>query len=227
MVGVIIGSGLAVWTIGYQKPGYMPQPAPPYSWRFWQLLLNLVAFSFGIDRFSVVWGIICLLIILVPLFGMAWRSGWRLTTGEWATLAATLCILAVHSSIAMGRGFNLALAKNQEYAEHGMPLIILSVMAWSFFLRDRQTLRRAMLACLWIFCFLSFSNNWHPRIYRDLSIQRRAGVECLRTYYFHHGDGRCATIYPPDNPFTGVMEGAKALDISFYQEMRAQNETSR
>jgi hypothetical protein len=226
MVVVVIGGALAVWTVYYQKPGYLPSPMPPYSWKFWQLLLNLVSFSFGIDRFSIVWGVICLLIILVPLLGIVWKSGWKLTTGEWATLACTLSLLAVHSSIAMGRAFDLNFAKNQEYAEHGMPLIILSVMAWSFFLQKREKLRRGMLVGLWLFCFIAFTDNWYPH-YRDLSVQRLAGVECVRTYYFQHGEARCPTIYPPNNPLYGALDRAKALDISFYQEMRAKNEASR
>jgi hypothetical protein len=225
MVVVVIGGALAAWTVDYHKPGYMPL-APPYSRKFWQLLLNLVSFSFGIDRFSIAWGVICLLIILVPLLGIVWKSGWGLTTGEWATLACALSLLAVHSSIAMGRAFNLNFAKNQEYAEHGMPLIILSVMAWSFFLQKREKLRSGMLVGLWLFCFIAFSGNWQPR-YPYLSVQRLAGVECVRNYYFQHGEGRCPTIYPPNNPLAGAMDAAKAMDISFYQEMRAKNEAAR
>jgi hypothetical protein len=224
LVAIIIGGALAVWTIDYHRAGNVPAATPPYSPRFWQLLLNLISFSFGIDRFSAVWGAVCLLIILAPLVGMVWRSGGRLAAGEWATLAASLSILAVHSAIAMGRAFNFAFAKNQEYAEHGMPLILLSVMAWSFFLKDRNNLRRAILVSLWCFCFVAFSNNWHFRIYRDVGAQRRAGFECVKAYYFEHGAPTCPTIYPPANPLAGSMDLARKLNLSFYHEMRSQYE---
>jgi hypothetical protein len=225
LVATLIGSALGLWTIGFQQPGYMPPMAFPHTWKFWELFLNLVSFSFGIDRYSVTWGTFCLLIIFIPIAGFVWKSKFRLSEGQWAILAGTLSLLAVHSSIAIGRAnFTIAFAKNQEYAEHGMPLIILSIMSWSLFLQSNAKLTKTILLGLWLFCFYTFSNNWNFGVYRDLGAQRVAGYECVRAYYFHNSEPPCPTIYPPDNPLAGALDSARKLQTSFYQDMRSENE---
>lgn len=226
-VFVLIGGSLVSWTIGFHKPS-QPAIAYPYTWKFWDLLLNLVSFSFGIERFSAGWGVICLLIVLFPLCGLVWKRKWRLSNGEWAILACTFGIIAVHSSIAMGRaGFSINYSKNQEYAEHGMPLIVLSVLGWSIFLENRKRLKGAVLAGLWLFCFLTFSNNWRFDICPAMSAQQLLGVQCARAFYSQHGDGRCPSIYPPENGLWGHLESAKLLNTSFYQEIIANDTTSK
>ena len=221
LVVVLIGGALATWFIGYHKPPHHPALVFPYTWDFWPFFLNLVSFSFGVERTSVFWGAFCLLIVLVPICGELWRKRGNLSNLQWASLAIVLGILADLAAISMGRAsFGIFYSKTQEYAEHGMPLIILSVVNWSIFLSGGRKLRASFIAALWLYCLMAFHNNWNFNIYRDASVSRREGVRCAKAYYEGVGDGRCPTVYPPEISLAPFLEQAKRLNASFYREMQ-------
>lgn len=225
LVTILVGGALVVWIIGYQKPALHPSLNFPYQSEFWRFYLNLISFSFGIDQYSVLLGGGCLLIILVPIGGEIWKRRGRLTSAHWASMAIVFAILADLAAISMGRaGFGIAGSKVQEYAEHGMPLTILSVLNWSLFLKDRKLLRGATIGALWIFLFLTFQGNWTFDIYRTEAVGRLEGVRCIRVYYDHGGDVRCPTILPPTFNLARLLEQAKKLNASIYREIVAKGQ---
>ena len=219
LVTVLVGGALVFWIIGFQKPIYHPPLAFPYQPAFWRFFLNLVSFAFAIDRISYFWGVICLTIILAPICGEVWKRRGRLSGMHWAAVVSTFAILADLAAISMGRaGFGALSWRNQEYAEHGMPLIILSVINWSIFFRDRKTLRTSAIAALWIFCLITFKQNWDFDIYRQQSAIRLEGARCVKAYYEQLGDAQCPGIYPPSADFIYLLAQGKRLNASYYQD---------
>jgi hypothetical protein len=233
---IVLGSALALWFVGYHKPPYHPALTFPYKLKFWNFFLNIVSFGFGIDRASRLLGVVCLLIVLVPIWGI-WRQKSNLSGGQWATLAIAISILAVLGSASVTRaGFGVGVAKSSRYAEFGMILIPFSLLNWSFFLKDRERSRNQVIAGLWVFCFLTFANNWIGfgnydagapsfRNYPALAARKMVGVECVRAYYFQGGNGNCPTIYP--GVLAAELEEAKKLNVSFYRSMYHQYQQGR
>jgi len=69
---IAIGASLAAWTIGFEKnPGHPPF-ALPWTWRFWEHLLNEIGVGLGFTRLSVIPGI-----VIAMRWGACsrWRSG--------------------------------------------------------------------------------------------------------------------------------------------------------
>ena len=230
VVLVIVGSAIARWLIGYSKPPYHPPLTFPNKWKFWDFFLNNVAFGFGIDRVSALLGAVCVLIVLVPIFGILIKKK-DLTNGQWTTFAIVIGALAVFGSIALSRaGFGPSYAKSSRYAEFGMILIPLALLSWSWFLKDRERLRNSIIAVIWIFCFLTFGNNWVGPggygdpvtfgTYRAVAKSKLAGVECVKNYYLHGGDAACQTLSP--TALAAELEQARKLNVSFYRTIAQQ-----
>jgi hypothetical protein len=218
-----IGGGLVVWIIGYHKPVYVGPIVLPHRMAFWSFFLNLLSFSFGVDRLSRSIGALCLFLIVCPMLIEIWNRKGRLTTlsnGQWAVFGLTLAILADLAAITLGRiSFSLPWSKVSEYPEHGMPLIMLAALSWSMLLRDRKKWRNAFLAGFWIFCVLTFSNNWDFAIYARTGAERAANYQCVQAYYERRGDGHCRGTFA-DYPYPQtILEHARRLNISFYREM--------
>ena len=222
-VVVSIGAGLVVWIIGYHKPVYVGPIVLPHRMAFWTFFLNLLSFSFGVDRLSRTMGALCLLLIVCPMLIEIWNRKGRLSTlsnGQWAVFGLTLAILADLAAITLGRiSFTLPWSKVSEYPEHGMPLIMLAALSWSVVLRDRKKARNVFLAGFWFFCFLTFSNNWDFAIYARTGAERTANYQCVQAYYERRGDGHCRGTFA-DFPYPEtILEHARRLNISFYREM--------
>ena len=219
----LIGGALISWIIGYEKPTYHPPWTSPFTRVFWRFYLSLIALDFGLDRFSVVLGLICLLIILAPICGEVWKKRGQLSGIQWASFAVVVALLGDLALISTGRaGFGVEWLWVQRYAEHGMPLIILSVLNWSVFLKHSPRLRATVLVALWFFCFVAFSNNWDFGFYKDASLVRRADVRCIRAYY--SGAGDCPIAF---RPIPSCLDQAKRLNASFYQDViKASRKTS-
>ena len=223
LVTGLIGGALIGWIVGYEKPLYHGPLTFPYTWSFWRFLLNLVSGGFGIGRISSFWGMICLLIILTPICGEVWKQRGRLSGAPWLAFATVAALLGNLALISMGRAsFGVEQSRAIEYVEHGMPLIILSVLNWSVFLRERKRMRVAVITGLWLFCCFTFRNDWDFGVYRSASVERTENVRCVMAYYEGTGDGRCPKTYPVElHPFfVQLMEQARRLNASFYQEMR-------
>lgn len=226
LVAGSIGGPLIIWISGFTTASSRWPLIFPYRWSFWVFFLNLVSFGFGIDRVSLTWGALCFLIVMTPICGVVWKKGRHLSGGQWTAIVMVIAILADLSAISVGRaGLEASYSKTQEYAEHGLPLIILSVLNWSVFLKHSQRLRAAVVVALWFFCLAAFSNNWDFGIYRYASASRTADVRCIRTFYNHTGNGNCPSTYPLE--LSSVLEKAQRLNASFYQDaIKANSKTS-
>lgn len=85
VAGLIVGA-LVVWIIGWKRtPARLPWVLP-YDLRFWTFFLNLVALSFGIERISAFWGLICLLIVITPVCWIIAKKRTALPVAQWASL---------------------------------------------------------------------------------------------------------------------------------------------
>lgn len=226
LVVVLLGGAIALWFIGYQRPSYHPSLSLPYQLAFWRHFLNIVAFGFGIDEVSTKLGGICLLIVITPIIWQVWQQRTKLTISQWATCAVVLGILGFIASTSIGRaGFGVEQAKSSRYAEVGMPLIILSVLNWSYVLQRRQRSQTKVLLGLWVFCLIAFSNNWSFDVYRRMAANRMAGVRCVKAYYEYGGDARCPTISP--GSISTNLEQAKKLNSSLYRDISAEIQHER
>jgi hypothetical protein len=235
VVAVLIGGALVVWIAGWQRtPARLPWVLP-YQRRFWTFFLNLVGFGFGIERISSRWGLFCLLIVIVPVCWLIAKKRTELRAGEWASVVLVLGLLADLTLITLGRTeYGIWTAKFPHYAEHGMPLIILSVINWSFVLASRPRIRALFIAALWLFCLMSFRSNTDFTIYQKMYADKMEGKRCVRVYYetgrFYDGagreesgvDARCPSVFPWPASMAGILEQAKRLNPSFYQELTKQ-----
>ncbi|HEV2859956.1 MAG TPA: hypothetical protein VGX48_03040 [Pyrinomonadaceae bacterium] len=218
LVTAAIGGVVALWLWGYRKPAQHPPLAGPFSREFWDYFLNVLSFCFGVDAFSKAAGLVCLLVVLIPvcLPFLKGRTGW--SPDRWAALATAACLLAVLASVAAGRAaFGAAQAKSSRYAEFGMVLVPLSAVSWASLLPSNRRMRNALLAVFWAALFAAFFNNWRFRDYRVEHAARLKGVECVRSYYLAGGDGLCPTLYPA--PLGPRLDAAKRLDAAFYRDL--------
>ena len=67
-------------------------------------------------------------------------------------------------------------------AQHGMPLILLSVVDWGFVRAERYKLKGLVIAGLWLACLATLVGNWDFRIYPKLYAEKLEGRECLKSY---------------------------------------------
>lgn len=226
LVAGLIGGALFVWIIGWKRtPARLPWVLP-YHRRFWSFFLNLVALSFGIDRISARWGLVCLLIVVIPVCWIIAKKRANLPIAQWASLVLIAALLADLVLIAIGRTeYGIQTAKYPQYAEHGMPLIILSVVNWSFVLAERIRLKAFFIGALWLSCLLTFVGNWDFGIYQRIYADKVEGRRCVQAYYekgsFEQtgADARCPTVFPWPTSMVGVLESAKKVNLSFYREM--------
>jgi hypothetical protein len=220
LVVILIGGALAIWIIGYDKPSYRPPWVLPYRWTFWSFFLNLISFGFAVKKVSVSYGVVCFLIVIIPLPWIAWRRRGSLTSAEWASFVLVGGIFADLAIISIGRAsYGIGISKYPEYAEHAMPLIILSVVNWALLFGRVTRAKAAIIVTLWLFCFFSFLHNWNFSIYEDAYKAKLEGVACVRNYYQGTGAGRCPTVFPFPGPMNPYLDQAKRLNASFYREL--------
>jgi hypothetical protein len=217
-VAVSVVGSVALWLYGYRKPPQHPPLASPLGAEFWDYFLNAVSFCFGFESLSGAVGLVCLLVVLTPVCVLLWKKRGDLTAGQWTMFSAVACALAVLASIAAGRGeFGAAQSKTSRYAEFGMALAPFAAVSWWALLKGREGPRAALLAALWLSLFLAFLNDWRFRDYRVERAARLKGVECVRDYYRHGGEGLCPTIYP--TPLGPRLDAARKLDAAFYRDL--------
>jgi hypothetical protein len=213
-----LGTATLLWLLNYQKPSYHPALVLPYQGKFWSFFLNIISLGFGIDMVSNVVGGFCLLLVIAPLLAVILINKGNLSGRQWRIFVSTVGVLAILASVSTGRaGSGIEQAKESRYFEFAMLLIPLSEVSWAFLLYSRKFLQAAVIAGLWIFCLVTFGNNWKefPN-YRIESVQRKAGLRCLSAYYQGHGDGDCPTLFPAPIP-ARFLEEAKVLNVSFYR----------
>lgn len=225
-VAVAAVSAIAVWFVGFHKPENYRGLSLPFAMSFWRQFLNLVAFGFGIDRISSAIGSICLLIVAAPVVMQVIQKRGKLSTAQWTVSVTMIAILGTLASVAVGRApFGIEWSKTSRYAEIGMPLIILSAVSWSWCLQRKHIIRVAVLVSLWLFCLISFSNNWSFHTYGEVAATKKIGVLCAQVYYSNGGDGLCPHLWPTSlaDPF----DRARQMNLSFYREITARIEFDR
>jgi hypothetical protein len=224
LVVIIVGLALITWVLGYVKPVDFPGLVYPFSLRFWTFYLNLVALGFGVTRISSMVGLVCLLIVIIPVGGEIWRCRRDLSRVPWASYVAVLGILANLAAVSAGRaGFSAIWAKTVWYVEFGMPLIFLSATNWAVFLRDQRRLKTALLIGLWLFCFATFARSWDFGVYQRESATRMVGARCVQAYYKGAGEDFCPTIFWRTVSIAPFLEQAKRLNASFCPHVAREN----
>ena len=228
---VLIGSGLIFWIAQYATPAHV-ELAFPNELRFWQFFINLISFGFGVEKLSSAWGIFCLLIVLIPTAGIIWKRKGRLTPVEWVCVVLVSSILVNVGEVALGRAYQDGIngSKVVRYVEFVLPLIPLSMIAWASMLRDRKGLRTIVVGGLFMFCLLTFANDWAFAIYKYEGLRRIEGRACVKEYYRGTGDGRCPILYVDRSvniPLRTWMDGAKAVNVTFYQQLRDEIESEK
>lgn len=220
MVIVPIAGMIGLYFLGYDKGKSQAPLTLPFQKSFWSYLLDLYSWGFGFSTSSMVLGLICLLLVVIPIVGEVWRNFRRLPSSTWALIAFALGIMAIMVAITGGRaGDEIAEAQISRYAEFVMMLIPITVFAWSIVLRNRPLVRKYMLIGLWCFCFLGYSNDWFWfHIYGSMARERIEGVNCIKNYYEHGGEAKCPTIYPW--PIAEKLERAKQVNASFYRQIK-------
>jgi hypothetical protein len=225
LVAGLIGSALAVWIIGWKRTEARLPWVLPYDLRFWTFFLNLVALSFGIERISAFWGLICLFIVITPVCWIVAKKRTDLPSAHWASLVLVTAFLANLVLISIGRAeYGIQIAKYSHYAEHGMPLIILSVINWSLLLAARPRIKAFFIAVLWLFCLMTFIGDWDFGIYQKIYADKLEGSRCVQAYYergFERSgaEARCPTVFPWPAPMGWVLDLAKKQNPSFYREL--------
>jgi hypothetical protein len=224
-----IGGALSFWIAQYVTPPHVNLVLPS-DLRFWQFFVNLVSFGFGVETFSSWWGTFCLLVVVVPICAIIWRRKGKLTSIEWTCVVMATGLLLNVGEIAAGRASPSVAAgsKALRYVEFVLPLIPLSMIMWAVLLRERKRLKAATLAGLFAFCWLAFANDWRFDGYEHEAARRIEGRACVKEYYKGIGDGRCPTVYsvtPAHIPLSTWLDGARAVNASFYKNIREEIET--
>jgi hypothetical protein len=139
-----------------------------------------------------------------------------------------MALLADLTLITLGRTeYGIWTAKFPHYAQHGMPLIILSVVNWSFVLASRPRIKALFIGFLLLFCLTTFRSNTDFTIYEKMYADKMEGRRCVQAYYEKGGrfdqtgaDARCPTIFPWPAPMAGVLEQGKKVNPSFYRDLK-------
>lgn len=212
---------IALHFIDYHKVASLPRYALPYQASFWRFFTNLVSWGFGFETHSVVIGAVCLLLVLAPIVLEIRKKRLQLPSSSWAVYAFSLGMLAVLASIAYARANLSSSAKISRYADFATMLVPFTALAWAIFLKDRPKLKKYVLIGFWVFCCLGFSYKWlWFSVYSVERDSRKAGVECIKSYYKQGGQALCPTLSP--TPIDSMLDDAKKLNLSFYREIRGQ-----
>lgn len=217
-VVLVLGAALFFWLITYHKhPGH-PNAVLPYRPLFWYFLVNLVSFGFGVESRSALLGLVCFGFVVIPMLGILCKRDSTLLLRSFPIIVASIGLLASLASITIGRaGFSSTASKWSRYGEISMMLVPLSVSAWANWLKDRPVMLKRILISAWLFCFVSFADDWGLKPYRMTRSSRIQGLDCLRSYYAGKGDGFCKSIYP--QPLGNRLEVARALQLSFLSQV--------
>jgi hypothetical protein len=169
-----VAGAMTLYFVDYYTDPRHPPLALPTELRFWRQFLNLVSFGFGVDLISTRLGAICLLIVIAPIGWQVWKQRGRLSTSQWTVYATVIAILGTLGSVAAARApLGIEWSKTSRYFEIGMPLIIFSVLSWSWMLQRKKLLEVSVLIGLWIFCMATFSDNWSFDPYRQIEQENR------------------------------------------------------
>jgi hypothetical protein len=207
-----------LWFHDFKKPDDTWAVAPllfPTDGKFWDVFFNLLGFGFGFEIESPVPGVICLLVLLLPIVLLLKEKDRRWERATWQIVAAIGGSLAVVALITIGRGNMGFSIKVSRYAIFGLMLIPYAAMAWWLAI-PRKTWRVGVLSLLWCLLAGVYYNDWDFGVYRDIRQLELLNLECVESYSNHSGDGICpgATVFPIGK----FYDNAKALGIHFTRQ---------
>jgi hypothetical protein len=219
----VVAITAASWVFSFRQPSGWTW-VTPLSGLFWDTFFNLLSFGFGFEIVHPLPGVICLVVVVLPLI-LLWRDKeLRSQTGVWQVTTGVLVFLAILVTISITRGSAVGTSKLSRYAEFGLILIPLTSIAWWLALR-RSVKRSVVIALLWGACFVSFIDDWSFSPYRDAGQMGRFVLEALEDYFVGHVD----VVFPwthPD-PLTPFFEGARKLNVRFTRQFRELAEKNR
>lgn len=208
----IFGLAICSWFIGYETPASSPIKVLPFDFRFWNYFLNLISSGFGFKYLHIMPGIVCLAIVVLPLLLLLTKKETRWQTDTWLVLTAILGILAVLSTISMGRAGLDWSPKTSRYTEIGFMLIPYSALGWWLAIRDLP-MKTIVLSSYWLFCFVSYFDDWSTKEY---ALYKQASLNDLK-YIEDYYSG--IDIYPYcSNP--ADLDRAKKLGVNFTRQFK-------
>ncbi len=214
---LVMGLIFCLWFYGYKSPTEAWPHKYLFPWEpgYWSDFLNMISFSFGFQDYHIVPGLVCLCIVLVPLGVLLGRNETRWQSTTWCLIAATGGILVVFAVVTMARSdVNLFGAKTSRYAEVGFLMIPFMAIAWWHVLQSK-ILRGVVLSLLWIFCFISYYDDWSSQAYLETKQYDLQTLDCAENYYRGTGNGQCRGETFP-NP--QVLARAKELGVNFTKQ---------
>ena len=211
LIVVALGAGFAFWfmSLSFGRKTLLL----PWTFSFWNSLTSLVSYGFGYTAVSVVWGGVCLLVVLMPIVGHFWRSRGRPEASFWIVSTVLLGILLIVVSIAFGRGA----LKGPRYFQLVALLPPFTFLAWYTFLADRHRLRVVVSVVLWLVCAYGYKDHLSLAVYERTEMQRRANEARVRDYY--HGVGPVPTELILRRPLAAYLENARRLKVSFAERL--------
>ncbi len=202
----------------FKKPEHNPDWLFPNTVKFWESFLSLLSFGFGIESEHPLPGIVCLVIVTLPIILLLTKKTTRWQPATWQVLTATLTILAVIGLITIGRGNMVGSIKVSRYVIFSILLIPLASMSWWLAMNSFAE-RRVALGLLWAFCMATFWNNWDYNVYRDMRHQDILNLDCVENYSRGKGDGVCEGTH--FRPIGKYFDNAKNLDVRFTRQFKA------
>jgi hypothetical protein len=210
-----------LWAHGYVRPHdeWSQEYVLPHRAAFWDYFLNLLSYSFGFERVSIFPGIVCMLLLVVPIIMLLVRRESRCLSSVWVILAAVVGVLIVLGLISMSRTYlNFYGSKTSRYTEIGFMLIPYMSMAWWLALRPGKV-RTTILSLLWFICFFSYQNDWSPQPYREAKQVDYYTLDCVESYFDGTGNGVCQGRTTKDD-----IERARSLGSHFTRQFTSISE---
>lgn len=212
----IVGVGILSWFCGYEANPLSTPRVSIFSRQFWECFLDLVSFGFGFEVDSVLPGVLCLFVVIGPVFLLMSRKRTIVSPESWRVATGIMGIVAVLASIAMTRGGLAGAGKTSRYAEFGFMLIPLAALAWWLVLRPGMQ-RITVLLALWLLLFISYFDNWSANPYRVSKQLDLVLIENLELQEKAGGD----FLLPETYPFTikDYFERARKLNVHFTRQL--------
>ncbi len=213
---LVIGLGYFIWLYVDKQPAPPWSLLSPFDIKFWQCIINLVGLGFGFREESMLTGILCLSITILPVILLVKNKDTRWESRTWQIVTAILGVLAALGAISIGRGSLLGASKSSRYAEFAFMLIPYAAIAW-WILLEKTKWRGLFLAAFWFFCLISYKDNWASSIiYRDMKQLDQKTLECIENYSRRGGDGLCPETY--QEPIGIYFDRAKKYGVNFTRQ---------
>ncbi len=207
----VSGVSLCLWYLG-NKTSTWPFPMVyPSDFKFWDFLFNVISFGFGFKQVHILPGIICLLLVVLPMILLLIKKETRWERSTWLVLSAVLGTLAVLAAISFGRAW-IYPSKTSRYVEVSFLLIPYTALGWWLVLKEGSQ-RIVILSCFWIFCFVSFFDDWSTKGY---ALYKQFSLYDLQTIEANYS-GLGSNNYPELSIQTD-LDIAKKLGVKFTRQ---------